>query len=263
LFDVTVRDVTKNVPIVDPAGIERLAGTVAALVRLLARVTVVAVVTALWRRTVPVTPFPPGTVVWFNPTLTRSGRRIRLAVLLVVDGYFAVIVAVAWAVTVAVVMENVAEVCCDNTLTLAGTTAPGWLLVSVTVASPGGAIPFKVTVPTAVFPDPATRSAGLTDTVVKAAAFTVKVFGLLTPEYAAVIETVPFAATPFVVTVKVAVFVPCATTTDAGTVALFRSALVSDTVIPPAGAFAERVTVPVDGFPPTTVVGLNARELRL
>lgn len=62
MLAVTVREVTRNVPIVDPAGIVMLPGTVAAVVRLLVSVTTVADVMALSRRTVPVTPLPPGTV---------------------------------------------------------------------------------------------------------------------------------------------------------------------------------------------------------
>jgi len=68
------------------------------------------------------------------------------------------------------------------------------------------------------------------------------------------------AKTGTVVTVKVFAAVPAATTTFAGTVATAVFELVSVTVAPPAGAFPFNVTVPVDGFPPTTLVGERARE---
>ncbi|MCK6685962.1 MAG: hypothetical protein L6R30_26500, partial [Thermoanaerobaculia bacterium] len=44
---------------------------------------------------------------------------------------------------------------------------------------------------------------------------------------------------------------------------LFVSALARVTVFPPAGALEDKVTVPVAGLPPTTVVGLSETELRL
>jgi len=55
---------------------------------------------------------------------------------------------------------------------------------------------------------------------------------------------------------KVAVVEPAATVTDAGTVAaaLFEARF---TTMPPAGAAALIVTVPVDPSPPMTVVGLT------
>jgi hypothetical protein len=71
------------------------------------------------------------------------------------------------------------------------------------------------------------------------------------------------ATTPRVVTVKVAVVAPAATTTDAGTVAFVVSELVSVTVMPPVFAFPSRVTVPVEGAPATRVVGFKTRDARL
>ncbi len=62
-------------------------------------------------------------------------------------------------------------------------------------------------------------------------------------------------ATGFVVTVNVAVVAFAATVTLDGTVAAGRLLLVRVTTAPPAGALAFKVTVPVDEFPPTTVVG--------
>jgi hypothetical protein len=70
------------------------------------------------------------------------------------------------------------------------------------------------------------------------------------------LETVP------VVTVKFADVAPAATVTDAGTVAA-ELLLESETVTPPDGAAALRVTVPVDDAPPVTLAGLSDSELRL
>ena len=70
--------------------------------------------------------------------------------------------------------------------------------------------------------------------------------------------TVP-AATPVVTTSKVAVFVPDGTTALAGTDApLFAD---RETVIPPVGALADSVTVPVESAPLTTDAGDTATEL--
>jgi hypothetical protein len=62
--------------------------------------------------------------------------------------------------------------------------------------------------------------------------------------------------TAVVVRLKVAVVLPAATVTVAGTVA---EVLLLDKVteIPPVGAAALKVTVPVDELPPVTVVGLS------
>jgi hypothetical protein len=80
-----------------------------------------------------------------------------------------------------------------------------------------------------------------------------------TPPYDAVMVADVVAATALVVTAKVALVDPAATSTVAGTVADPLS-LVSPTVIPPAGAAPLKVTAPVDAVPPTTVVGLTAAD---
>ena len=59
------------------------------------------------------------------------------------------------------------------------------------------------------------------------------------------------------VTVKVAVVAPGATVTLDGTVATVVLLLESWTVIPAEGAAPLRVTVPVDGLPPTTLDGFK------
>jgi hypothetical protein len=63
-----------------------------------------------------------------------------------------------------------------------------------------------------------------------------------------------------VVTVNVVLALPPGTVTLPGTVATERLLLDSDTTAPPAGAGPLSVTVPVEGFPPTTEDGLKDRE---
>ena len=75
----------------------------------------------------------------------------------------------------------------------------------------------------------------------------------------AVIVTGVDAVTALVVTVNVALVLPAATVTLDGTAATAGLPLESDTTVPPAGAAAVSVTVPVDGLPPTTVPGLRVR----
>jgi hypothetical protein len=64
----------------------------------------------------------------------------------------------------------------------------------------------------------------------------------------------------FVVTINVVDLAPTATVTVGGTVATAVLLLVRATMMPPVGAGPLSVTVPVDGLPPTTLVGLSVTE---
>ena len=76
----------------------------------------------------------------------------------------------------------------------------------------------------------------------------------------AVTSTDIVLATVEVVTEKLAVLVPAATTIEAGTVTTEGSLLPSDTEAPPAGAAAFRMIVPVMEAPPPMLEGLNEIE---
>jgi hypothetical protein len=74
--------------------------------------------------------------------------------------------------------------------------------------------------------------------------------------------TVVDVATALVLTVNVAVVAPPATVTLDGTVAAVVLLLESVTCAPPAGAAPLNVTVPVEEFPPGTLVGFRESEER-
>ena len=69
-------------------------------------------------------------------------------------------------------------------------------------------------------------------------------------------------ATALVLTANVALVAPAATVTLEGTLAA-PLLLASATCAPPAGAGPLNVTVPVEEFPPATLVGFSEREERV
>jgi len=74
--------------------------------------------------------------------------------------------------------------------------------------------------------------------------------------------TVVDAATALVLTVNVALVAPAATVTLEGTLAAAVLLLESVTCAPPVGAGPLSVTVPVEEFPPVTLVGFSESEER-
>jgi hypothetical protein len=74
--------------------------------------------------------------------------------------------------------------------------------------------------------------------------------------------TVVEAATTLVLTVNDALVAPAATVTLDGTLAAVVLLLESMTCAPPEGAGPLKVTVPVEEFPPVTLVGFSESEER-
>src|ERR1700676_5385865 len=74
--------------------------------------------------------------------------------------------------------------------------------------------------------------------------------------------TVVDEVTALVLMVNVALVAPAATVTLEGTVAAVVSLLESVTSAPPVGAGPLSVTVPVEEFPPVTLVGFSESEER-
>ena len=73
------------------------------------------------------------------------------------------------------------------------------------------------------------------------------------------IITAVAAVTPLVLAAKSALVAFAATVTLAGTCPAALS-LVSDTAMPPVGAGPLRVTVPVEEFPPITLIGFSVTD---
>src|SRR5206468_647827 len=87
--------------------------------------------------------------------------------------------------------------------------------------------------------------------------FTVRATDFVVALLEAVIVTPVATVTDWVATVNVALVAPAATVTLAGTVAAAVLLLVSVTSVPPVGATAVKVTVPVAEAGPTTLVGFT------
>ena len=165
------------------------------------------------------------------------------------------IVTDASAAILALVTVNVPVVAPAATVTVPGTVAADVLLEdAVSVKPPVGAGLDSVTVPVE-FAIPPTTVVGFRASVVTVGAVTPTVAVLLVVPVVPVIVAVTFEATATVVAVNVAVLEPAATVTDAGTV-VDASLDARVTASPPVGAFALRVTVPVEELPPTNEVGL-------
>jgi hypothetical protein len=169
------------------------------------------------------------------------------------------------AVTTLVLAVNVALVAPAATVTLAGTRATVVLLLESTIcAPPVGAGPLKVTVPVEKFPPTTLAGLIVNDVGVGAGGgtgLTVSDAVLLTPPRVAEIVTLVDALTTLVLTANAALVAPAAIVTLAGVRATIVLLLESVICAPPVGAGPLNVTVPVDEFPPTTLVGFSVNEL--
>ena len=92
--------------------------------------------------------------------------------------------------------------------------------------------------------------------------FTVRVAVWVAP-YVPDMTTAVLVATTLVVIVNVAEVAPEEIVTLGGTVATVGLLLCNCTVAPPAGAAADRCTVPVDEAPPTRVLGFKVTDAKL
>lgn len=203
---------------------------------------------------------PPTTVDADSVTLESAAE---VAVVIVKDAVadvaprVDVITELVFAVTAMVVTVNVAVLAPAATVTEAGTLALVMLDLSATTSPPVGATPFRVTVP--VEGVPPTTEIGDRETLLRVGAVMARLAVAEVDPRVAVIVADVAAETAAVVTVNVAVVAPAATVTEVGTVALALLDL-SDTTVPPVGATADSVTVPVLVAPPATEVGFTVTE---
>ena len=259
-----------KVAVVDPAGTVTDVGTLATAVVPLVNVTTTASVAIPDKVTVPVLFVPPLTLVGLRVRVetTRTGFTVIVAVL-DTPLRVAVIVKADAAVTVRVVIVNVADVAPAATVTLAGTVP---MVVDedarVTTAPPVGAALVNTTVP--VTGTPPVTAATLVVRVDKTAAGGVTVMVAVPLELfvVAVMVALAFALTVPAVIVNVAVRVPARTVTDTGTLATAGLLDERVTTFPPTGALVDRVIVPVvvevlaiDADASVTLVTLGPRML--
>jgi len=80
------------------------------------------------------------------------------------------------------------------------------------------------------------------------------------PDWDAEIVTVVELATAMVVTWNVAIVLPAGTVMLGGTEATDVALLAREITVPPLGAALLRVTLPVEGLPPFTLVGFKVKE---
>ena len=174
------------------------------------------------------------------------------------SGSVAVMVPVCKVVTTWVVAVNVAVEDPLGTVTLAGTATPVWLLVSVIVIPPAGALALRVTVPVAVVPP--TTVAGFNVTLARSTGWRVREVPIDVPDEVAFTSTAVDLDTPFVEQVNVALSEPAAMFTDAGMVTRVEALL--SAILTPAAASPLSDTVPVEVPPPARVDGLKAKLAR-
>lgn len=163
--EATASVVTVNVLEFVPAVTVTEAGTVAADVLLLDKLTVTLepVATLPSSVTVPVLLVPPVTLPGLTLTLVTTGVfTVSVVVLLVLPDLEAVMVDVACAETGTVVTVNVVELLPEGTVTEAGTVVAELLSERLTTAPPAGALPESVTVP--VLEVPPGTEVGFTET---------------------------------------------------------------------------------------------------
>lgn len=252
--------VTVNVPLAEPAGMVRVAGSPAAPLLLLSAITTPPLPAAAANVTVPVAGLPPVTEAGdsVNPRIVleagAAGLIVSPAVTVVRDD--AVIVAIRKVLTAVVGMAKVPILWPAGIVRLEGSVAAVSELDRLTETPPIAAGRTSVTVPVAV--DPPVTVLGETERVPIAARAGADVCTRSVPltvlAEVAVMVTVVFDETGMVDTGNVPLADPAAMRREAGTDAAVLL-LDSVTSTPPAPAGDPNVTVPVAAPPPPTADG--------
>jgi hypothetical protein len=263
--DVTLEVVTWKVALVAPAAMVTLAGVVAAAALEESVTTAPPVGAAVVSVAVPVDAAPPTTLDGFNATVASDGAAaIACGVNLRTTDHALAVPAEFTACTrhQCCRAPSVGAVNCDEVTVLSTTNGAANVLESSTWTrydvAPGTSDQSTTNGWAGVAPCAGLTKAG----AVGAGGVTVNVALRVLPPDEPEMLTVVEDVTAVVVTVNVLLVVPAGTVTLAGTVA---AAEVSDrvTTVPPAGAAAVRVTVPVDEAPPATLDGLRASADRV
>jgi hypothetical protein len=252
-------DVTINVTEVAPAGTVVVDGTVATDGLLLVRVTINPPVGAAPEIvTVPVDEAGCATVAGLSVRLESvGGFTVRVALCVPPPASVAEMLEVVLAPTGLLDTVNVVELLPAGTVTelTDRVSTAVFPFATLTTTPPVGAVLFSLTV--AVVVAPPIRLAGASVTEEIAGGLIVKV-AFADPFNVAVIVSIVTTGTTFVSTMNVAVVAPAATFTLAGTEPDGEVAK-SATAIPPVGAAAFSVTVPVAfAAPPCTLAGLTS-----
>jgi hypothetical protein len=177
VFDVMGVVFITKVAFWDPAGITTFGGTKA---KVLFEVNVIVVLTAAMpvSVTVPVDWLPPTTLVGLNTKVVNAGGlTVRVREVLVTPRYVPDTVPVVETETETVVITNVAVLAPAGTVTLTGTVAALFVVLSATVSS-AAVTPVRVTVPTDC--EPPINVLGDSVTELNAGGFTVNVPEVLT-----------------------------------------------------------------------------------
>jgi len=238
---------TVKVPVVAPAETSTLLGTVADVELLLRRTLTPPVGACPASVIVPVEVDPPETLLGFNVKLPSDAALIVTDPLTDEPAALQVTVAVFVAVTEGAILLKPACWAPPGMVKDAGTENPARLLLSVTVNPPLGAGEPIWTLATVVFPPSTVLGVKVIDRSFGASIVRVAL-AELAPNLPLITAEV-FAAPGVVETGNVAVVKPALTVTVPGTDAAEFDEL-SVTAIPPVGAFADKVTLPVEVFPP-------------
>jgi phosphohistidine swiveling domain-containing protein len=270
---VTLLVVAVKDALVAPAGTVTLAGTVTTAVLLLESETVAPPVGAgALRVTSPDEGDPPTTLLGVRLKEVRLGPAAGCGVTVSeavcvrppLDAEIVTAVELAEAI---VATWNAALVAPAAMVTLDGTVATEVLLLArETTVPPLGAGPLRATCPVEGLP-PFTL-VGLSVSEARAGpgagcGATVREAVCVRPELDAEIVTIIELAEAIVATWNVALVAPAMIVTLDGTVAAEVLLLDRETTVPPLGAAPLRVTCPVEGLPPLTLVGLSVSEARV
>ena len=255
----TAAVVTVNVAVVCPAVTVTEVGTVALVLLELKLTETPPVGAGPFNVIVPVDVTPPRTDVGATARLISAGGLTVSVANSEPPFSVPVMVAATAEDTAEVETVKVADLAPAAIVTVAGTVALVALALRVTVAPPGGAGPFKVTVPVA--PVPPITEDGRTERPDKPADVTVSEADCVFTPWVPVMVVTVLPETAVVEMLNVAEVAPATMVTLAGAVALelLEDKLTTD---PPGPAGPFRVTVPVEELPPITEFGDTVRLVR-